>query len=290
MILDNLNGNNNIKSQLLSLEKSNRMPHAIILEGGTADQRDILADIISGWAVCSCDNEKPCGNCCNCVKIKSASHPDVLKICGDKGAKALHIEAIRNIRQDAYIKPNEARNKVYILSNADNMTQQAQNALLKVLEEPPNNVIFILTCDSAFSLLLTIRSRAQILSLDPVESDNISEKSMDISNQIALALLERKEFELLCATSKFGKDKLLMKETLQVFIDLLMQACRGISGINIEGKSDTALKICRGLTSSTIMRLIEVSQTCINMVDSNVNVNILTTYLCCSLYRQAVLQ
>ena len=75
------------------------------------------------------------------------------------GSRSFQMEEVRQIRDSASVMPNEAQTKVYILDRADNMTEQAQNALLKVLEEPPAHVMFLLTCTAASSLLPTVRSR-----------------------------------------------------------------------------------------------------------------------------------
>lgn len=75
-------------------------------------------------------------------------HPDIEEAGGDGGVRSFHIEEVRRLRDTAYVLPNEAAYRVLILSEAQNMTEQAQNALLKILEEPPRHVIFLLTCEN----------------------------------------------------------------------------------------------------------------------------------------------
>lgn len=134
-----------------SLLNSDRIPHAILLSGGTAD--DALN--IAALANCLSDSHRPCGTCSSCVKLKESNHPDVLIFDCD-GAK---VEQIRGLCTDSLVRPNEGRYKVYILKNAHELSAICQNALLKALEEPPKSVVFILTAERVDNLLPTVRSR-----------------------------------------------------------------------------------------------------------------------------------
>jgi DNA polymerase-3 subunit delta' len=167
-------GNARAKEQLASLFSSGRLPHALILEGNKGTGRRTLAELIARAAVCSGD-EKPCGICAGCLKAAAGSHPDISKISGTGAARSFHVDVIRSIRSDAYIKPNEANTKVYILAEADTMSEQAQNALLKILESPPERVLFILTCRSATNLLPTVRSRAQTVRVEEVSAQEAAD-------------------------------------------------------------------------------------------------------------------
>lgn len=106
------------------------------------------------------ENGKPCGKCSDCIKIAACTHPD----CMITGAEKTGVDDIRKIRNEAYLAPNEANIKVFILENTDKFNVQSQNALLKILEEPPKNVKFILTAATKTSILPTVRSRVCILS------------------------------------------------------------------------------------------------------------------------------
>ncbi|MBQ1282001.1 MAG: hypothetical protein IIY16_07135 [Oscillospiraceae bacterium] len=98
----------------------------------------------------------------------NGGHPDVLFVDGGDKPRSFGVDLVRMVRSDARIRPNEADRKVYILAQAHNMTEQAQNALLKILEEPPGYAVFLLTCESAQQLLPTVRSRAVTISLGGV--------------------------------------------------------------------------------------------------------------------------
>ena len=90
---------------------------------------------------------------------------------GEGAARSFHIDTVRALREDAYILPNEAPRRVFLLAEAQNMTEQAQNALLKILEEPPASALFLLTCENRGQLLETIRSRVVTLSLSGVAEE-----------------------------------------------------------------------------------------------------------------------
>ncbi len=120
-------------------------------------------------AVCSDSANRPCGVCRNCRKVKKGIHPDVITIglpLDDKGKpkKEIQVEQIRDMISDAYILPNEAERKVYIIENADCMNISSQNAALKLLEEPPAGVVILLCAVNAGQLLPTVRSRCSEIS------------------------------------------------------------------------------------------------------------------------------
>ena len=107
-----------------------------------------------------------CPNPSVCPACLKEHHPDVTRLGGE--GTSLTVDSIRQLRDEAFVMPNESPYRVMILADAHTMTPQAQNALLKVLEEPPAHVLFILTCDSRAQLLETIRSRCVSLTLSAV--------------------------------------------------------------------------------------------------------------------------
>ncbi len=133
------------KNMLLDLAKAGTLSHAIIVEcDDVPEALDFFMNVVK-IKLCTGAN-KPCGECGNCVKVKSNSHPDV-KIIGVTGKnQSIKIDDIRSIREDAYIISGEGSDKFYIIENADYMTVQAQKALIRIVEERPKNVIFDLIC------------------------------------------------------------------------------------------------------------------------------------------------
>ncbi len=103
------------------------------------------------------------------------THPDITVTAPEDGKKNITVAQIRALRTEAYVKPHMAARRVFVIDRADSMNEQAQNALLKVLEEPPADIIFILIAESAAALLDTIISRCTVLSLVPPETDEAVE-------------------------------------------------------------------------------------------------------------------
>lgn len=186
-------GNEAVKAQLAAFADQNRFPHAILLEGVRGSGRRTLARHLAMAAVCRGEGDRPCGVCAACHKAQSGKHPDIQELGGDGTARSFHIDLIRTVRENAYVLPNEAPRRVFILTEAHNMTDRAQNALLKVLEEPPAQALFILTCESRAQLLPTIQSRVVSFALEAVEPAQalpvLKEKFPEKSDQeLSLAL------------------------------------------------------------------------------------------------------
>lgn len=168
MTLQDFPGNAHIKAVVRGMLENDRLPHALIIEGERGLGRHALTDILASGAVCS-GEKKPCGICRECQQAQKHTHPDITTVSPD-GA-VFKVDAVRKIRQEAYVLPNQAQRRVFVLDGAEKMNESAQNALLKVLEEPPAFTMFLLITESAGALLSTIRSRAVTLSLMPVDDD-----------------------------------------------------------------------------------------------------------------------
>ena len=159
-------GNAAAKQQLGAMMDAGHFPHALLFEGEPGTGRRTLATCAARAAVCRAHTpaQRPCGVCAACQK---PVHPDILCFGGD-GA-TLSVDTIRQLREEAYVLPNESAVRVMLLVEAHTMTPQAQNALLKILEEPPAHVLFMLTCDNRSQLLPTIVSRCVCIPVSPVE-------------------------------------------------------------------------------------------------------------------------
>ena len=168
MNLSTLVGNNPIKQQLAHREGSRGLSHAYILSGPRGSGRHTLAGLLAACAVCQREEEhRPCGQCVPCKKAVGGIHPDIITIQGTEG-KPISVDQVRALRSDAHIRPNEAERKIYLLEQADRMNPQAQNAMLKLLEDGPAYAMFLLLAENSGGLLDTIRSRCEVLALVPV--------------------------------------------------------------------------------------------------------------------------
>lgn len=183
---------------------SRRIPHAIMIEGENSSANLELARYIASAAVCGSDNS-PCGTCHNCHLAQIDSHPDIATIAPLEGKKFLSVDQIRELRAEAFIKPHQAASRVFIIEDASRMNPQAQNALLKVLEEPPKNVVFILVVPSKTVLLDTVISRCVLLSLLDTVSDDLYAETAD---KFIDLLLLGSEYELLKLLTPFEKSRI----------------------------------------------------------------------------------
>lgn len=192
-------GNRTLCERLWRDIRGNGLAHAYIIEGRHGSGRKTLAKNIAAAISCehyakdtdgvpqisihapqtsvSAPSESafPCGECEACRKIFANISPDVITISREDGKASIGVDAIRELRTDVHVIPNELEHKIYIIDDADKMTVQAQNALLLTLEEPPAYVIFLLIAESSRNMLETIRSRAPALRTQPLRADDIAE-------------------------------------------------------------------------------------------------------------------
>jgi len=151
-------GHQKVLSTLQLAIRNDNVSHAYIFEGPDGVGRRETALSFSSILMCGAD-AAPCGECKSCQLFEQGSHSDFQEIYSED--KSISVEDIRNILKGLIIKPLYSKYKVIIINDADNMTVQAQNALLKSLEEPPSYVVFVLTVQSGAAMTQTIRSRCQ---------------------------------------------------------------------------------------------------------------------------------
>ena len=160
------------KEQFLRLLHDDRLAHAYIVEGPEGVGKFSFALFASAAVLCS-GKDKPCGVCGGCLKFKSGNHPDFYLIAPEKESSQIKVEAVRDIKKSVYLLPNEGGKKVYVIKDGQKMNVQAQNALLKLFEEPPESAIFIILTDKRESLLPTVISRGHIITLRPSAPEDI---------------------------------------------------------------------------------------------------------------------
>lgn len=160
-----LEHNKELLHTLTAMSDSGRMPHAILFEGEAGIGKKTAAILTAKMMLCDADSQKPCGECPHCLKLEKEIHPDLRFFAPPADKKEFTIDIVRQIRQEAYIAPNEGRFKIYVLDKAHEMNAQAQNALLKTLEEPPEHARFLLLCENRSRMLETILSRVTCFSL-----------------------------------------------------------------------------------------------------------------------------
>lgn len=197
--------------------ESREVAHAIVLESHSEERSTEVAQLIS--CIILCKNREICGYCKDCKKVFNNTHPDVEVIEGNKSIK---IDVIRGVRMSAYIKPNEAVAKIFIIKGATEMTVAAQNALLKILEEPPENVFFLLIVKEAKELLTTVLSRVQVVNLDISCKNTVDKRLYERAKQQLLNVSEGAYYELMVNMFEIDIDKRVIEENLET-LELLIR-------------------------------------------------------------------
>ena len=169
MAFETLLGNDQLKSNLLSARRKGRLSHFYLISGPEGSGRHTLADLLAQALMCE-EPDGPCGHCRACRKIREHIHPDYI-LADDPSSRTVKVGFVRDIRSDVFIRPNEGIKKIYLFPRAQDMGLEAQNALLKVLEEPPAYGVFLLLTDNPEKLLPTIRSRCVELKMQPLHEE-----------------------------------------------------------------------------------------------------------------------
>lgn len=160
-------GNEQLKANLTAAAERDRFAHFYLLSGPPGAGKRTLARILTAALLCREPGEKPCGRCAACRKALNGAHPDVITV-DDPEKKTVPVELVRRARADLFVRPNEGVRKIYFVPRAQDLGLPGQNALLKVLEEPPSYGVFLLLADNPHRLLPTVRSRCVELKLQPL--------------------------------------------------------------------------------------------------------------------------
>ncbi len=172
--LTKIYGNEKIKRYLEKRISDGNFSHAVVISGKEGfGKKTLTNDIICAMA---CDNsEAPCGTCAVCEKISNGECVDIYTIKKPENRTAIPIDAIRDIYASISYKPNDLNFKVYVIEDGDKIPPRTQNALLKLLEEPPSGVYFFILCEDEKKLLPTIRSRCETYTLEPFSLSELTE-------------------------------------------------------------------------------------------------------------------
>lgn len=168
-------GHKDILKYISSAVENNRVSHAYILNGERGSGKKMLANLFAMTLLCETGDNEPCGKCHSCKQAESGNHPDIIRVTHEK-PNSISVDDIRTqVNNTVDIKPYQGPYKVYIIPQADMMTPQAQNAILKTIEEPPSYAVFLLLTENAETLLPTINSRCVMLKLRNIK-DTLTKK------------------------------------------------------------------------------------------------------------------
>lgn len=296
--------NKRAQETLAAFVNGGRFPHALLLEGPEGSGRRTFAREIAAALFCRGEH-KPCGSCNQCRKVLEQNHPDVEYYGGDGSRRSFHIDTIRQLRQNAWLLPGEAPCRVCVLCGAENMTDQAQNALLKILEEPPEHTVFILTAENRAMLLPTILSRVQTIRLEPLTPAEIlpvlrercpdqpgeklewaAETADTIGQALALladeslqkhAQLAQRMLELLCNGSEY--DLLTAVEPLSRKREDLLEVCTQLRQLLTAELTRAASGGESRFSTRRITRMLEALDDLLPRVQQNGNTLLLSTLL-----------
>lgn len=291
---------------------SNPNLHAYLVLSPDRTARSESAKAMAAAMICrtSSDNGSFCGKCPDCIKLQAGTHPDCIYV---SGATKTSVKDVREIDSEAYLAPNEADCKVFVLENADGYNVESQNALLKIIEEPPKGVKFILTASSRSALLPTVRSRvcsvpvqnrsfdqifetvkksrsnlgdSEITSLahfcnsyDEADAETLNDSCILQAISIADQFLSGKNTSILLTLPK-------NKEELMLCLQVFMLCCRQIALVKNTGRLEdgilpaSLLSSCNAKTSmKRAHALYDVFEESYILAQENVNVEALLAHI-----------
>lgn len=172
-------GHKDIINYIRNAVREDQVSHAYILNGDRGAGKKLLANLFATTLLCEKGGPNPCNECHSCKQAESGNHPDVIRVTHEK-PNSIGVDDIREqVNNTIMIKPYQGPYKIYIIDHADLMTPQAQNALLKTIEEPPAYAVIMLLTENAQMLLPTINSRCVMLKLRYIKDTLIKKYLME---------------------------------------------------------------------------------------------------------------
>lgn len=204
-MFNNIIGNDNNKEILNNCIEKQSISHSYIFSGISGIGKFLFAKEFAKAICCLDENEKPCNNCKNCESFNHDNNPDIIII--DEQNESIKTAIIKDLTNNVLEKPIQCSKKIYIINNSENMTKEAQNSILKTLEEPPEYAVIILVTSNENLLLNTIKSRCVKLAFSKLSDNEIecyfNSLSVEVSNTIikacngsietALRLIDKKD-------------------------------------------------------------------------------------------------
>ena len=172
-------GQEQMKEHFQNVLANRKISHAYIINGEKSSGKEFIARVFAMALQCEKGGTEPCQECRSCKQALSYNQPDIIKVTHEKPG-TISVDDIRaQINNDVAIKPYSSQYKVYIVNEAEKMTPQAQNALLKTLEEPPEYAVILLLTNNGNALLPTILSRCVVLNMKPVSDKAVKKYLME---------------------------------------------------------------------------------------------------------------
>lgn len=295
--------------------QNGKTSHAYLFYGEQGLGKKTLARWFAQGLVCE-SGGIACGKCAGCKKAEKGIHPDIIEIQPQGKQKHIPIDAIRNMIGQAYLLPNEAGRKVFLIEEAQYLQVPAANALLKLLEEPPEHVVLLLTCSSRAGLLKTISSRCLMLEMYPVSrqecrtaleetltqidretldtacalsdgniglaklyaQDETGKKILRYSSDMETALANRKEFSFLSAMAPLEEDSEMAVPVLKCF------SCRLRLALRQRVRREVVSPLARAYSARSLMKMADLVQQTYSRLLKNANVRLTLTRFCAEMF------
>lgn len=262
-----------------------RRPHAVLVDGAGEYERVQLALRAAQMLVCRNTEQVPCGMCENCRKAEENIHPDII-IAAKPDDKKYFVKAdVKKIVADAYLTPNEAAVKVYILKEVQQMNEECQNLLLKILEEPPRYTAFVLTAQSANAVIGTVLSRVVRLRLGKSAQVQYSEKAEEVARKFIFSLLSPYEYDRVAAVAPIDGNKPLIAEFLSILVEILRDAAVFKAGGKplLEKFLNETQKLAAGNDLKKLTDMYDTAASLLRSLENNPNYTLLGAVLCASI-------
>ncbi|WP_300754984.1 DNA polymerase III subunit delta' [uncultured Oscillibacter sp.] len=245
-------------SRIRAASARGALSHALLFTG-PGDRLAAARFAASAFQCVGPERDRPCGVCPACRKVREDIHPDVSAV-RDEEHKFIAVDVVREVRRDAYIRPNEGERKVYLFPDCALLTEQDQNVLLKLVEEGPPYAAFVFCAENPAAVLQTLRSRCVELKLQPKAPQGREEDGE--GEALCRCLLRRKRGSVAELAVRLEKKK-LSRENLSALLErseaLLSQALVLTYG-GTAGDGDRALaeELGKRLTKTQLVRTIEL--------------------------------
>lgn len=313
-------GNEFLRETFSSMVRSGRVPHGFIIYGEKGLGKKTAAHYIAKTLLCEKGGAEPCNNCRSCRNADKKIHPDLIFPEQTGKLMTYSIDVCREVCSDSIVAPNNGSRKVYLFADADNIQIPAQNALLKLIEEPPDFVYFIFTAVSKGAFLPTILSRTVSIPASPCSSEEcqaaLSEKGYDneqikkameifkgnigmcisflenenlrqieqLTKKAADSIINRDEYSLLAS---FSSNTLKDRNNAAVFLEMLDKVIRDAAVMQlctekncIGSCPEEAMRLSRRLSVSAAEKIHTALETAAQDYRGNVNQNLIMAGLC----------
>lgn len=314
-------GNKYLLSTLNNMRKNNRLAQSVIFYGEKGSGKKLFADYYASLLLCeSPDDNGPCGKCPACRNVNSGSHPDVYHVASEGKLEGYTVKIAREVSKDVFIKPNNnTARKIYIFRDCHNITVQAQNAMLKLIEEPPPYACFIFTAESKSEFLPTIISRCVCFGVSVcteeeaahsltdsgfgkeeisaaincfhgnigrctgyILDDNVR-KQVDLTKRITNSIIRKDEYELNAAFFTLGNNRNDIHEILSMIDSLIRDAAilsRDSSAGTIGCFKEASIKLSDMLTVYQAVSIHNAIEKGCRAIEANVNGSLVLAGVC----------